>query len=72
MMFAPGTRLRLFDAHVTVSPAANSETPLGPRVMLVEKLVETNVTAPHGGTVKNVHVKAGDSVKLNQVLVECE
>lgn len=34
--------------------------------------METNVTAPHAGTVKSVHVAPGDSVKVNQVLVECE
>jgi biotin carboxyl carrier protein len=34
--------------------------------------METNVTAPSAGTVKAVHVKAGDSVKINQVLVEFE
>ena len=56
---------------VNVAPGQAVET--GELIMVLEAMkMETNVTAPHGGTVKNVHVKAGDSVKLNQVLVECE
>jgi methylmalonyl-CoA carboxyltransferase small subunit len=34
--------------------------------------METNVTAPRAATVKNVHVKPGDPVKVNQLLVEFE
>jgi biotin carboxyl carrier protein len=32
--------------------------------------METRVTAPAAGRVKSVNVKAGDSVKLGQVLIE--
>lgn len=42
-------------------------------ILVLEAMkMETNVTAPHAGTVKNIHVAQGDSVKTNQVLVECE
>jgi methylmalonyl-CoA carboxyltransferase small subunit len=32
--------------------------------------METNVLAPYAGRVKSVHISQGDSVKLNQILVE--
>ena len=42
-------------------------------IMVLEAMkMETNITAPHAGIVKSVHVAHGDSVKLNQVLVEFE
>jgi len=42
-------------------------------IMVLEAMkMETNITAPHAGIVKCVHVAHGDSVKLNQVLVEFE
>jgi methylmalonyl-CoA carboxyltransferase small subunit len=42
-------------------------------IMVLEAMkMETNVTAPHAGVVKKVHVAQGDSVKVNQVLVEFE
>jgi methylmalonyl-CoA carboxyltransferase 1.3S subunit len=45
----------------------------GEQIMVLEAMkMETNVTAPHAGTVKSVHVAPGDSVKVNQILVECE
>jgi biotin carboxyl carrier protein len=34
--------------------------------------METNITAPTAGTIKNVTVAAGDSVQAGQVLVELE
>jgi biotin carboxyl carrier protein len=34
--------------------------------------METNVTARCAGKVKNVRVAQGDSVKVNQVIVELE
>jgi methylmalonyl-CoA carboxyltransferase small subunit len=34
--------------------------------------METNVTAPVSGRVKSIDVKAGDPVKVNQVLVQFE
>jgi biotin carboxyl carrier protein len=42
-------------------------------IMVLEAMkMETNVTAPNAGTVKNVRVTEGGSVKLNQVVVEFE
>lgn len=42
-------------------------------MMVLEAMkMETNVTAPGGGTVKAVSAKPGDAVKVNQVLVEFE
>ena len=42
-------------------------------IMVLEAMkMETNVTAHSAGTVKNVRVAQGDSVKLNQVVVEYE
>lgn len=41
-------------------------------VVLEAMKMETNVTAPRAGTVKSVHVKPGDPVKVNQLLVEFE
>ena len=42
-------------------------------IMVLEAMkMETNVTAHCAGTVKNVRVAQGDSVKLNQVVVEYE
>ena len=43
----------------------------GDLVLVLEAMkMETNVTAPHAGTVKSVHVSQGDSVKVNDLLVE--
>jgi len=56
---------------VNVQPGQAVEA--GALIMVLEAMkMETLVTTPHSGTVKAVHVKAGDSVKLNQVLVEFE
>ncbi len=42
-------------------------------IMVLEAMkMETNVAAPVAGTVKNVRVAAGDSVKVNQVVIEFE
>jgi methylmalonyl-CoA carboxyltransferase small subunit len=41
-------------------------------VVLEAMKMETSITAHHAGKVKTVSVKAGDSVKLHQVLVELE
>ncbi len=41
-------------------------------VVLEAMKMETNVTAPRAGRVKSVHVKPGDPVKVNQLLVEFE
>lgn len=56
---------------VNVKPGQAVEA--GELILVLEAMkMETNVTAPHAGTVKCVHVAPGDSVKVNQVLVECE
>jgi methylmalonyl-CoA carboxyltransferase small subunit len=45
----------------------------GQLLMLLEAMkMETNITAPRAGAVKSVHVKAGDSIKVNQMLIEVE
>ena len=42
-------------------------------IMVLEAMkMETNVTAPGSGKVKNIKVQPGDAVKMNQVLVEFE
>jgi biotin carboxyl carrier protein len=41
--------------------------------MVLEAMkMESNVTAPGAGIVRNINVGAGDSVKVNQVIVEFE
>ncbi len=43
----------------------------GEMVLVLESMkMETNVTAPRAGTVKNVHVAQGDSVRIDDLLVE--
>jgi methylmalonyl-CoA carboxyltransferase small subunit len=45
----------------------------GGLLMVLEAMkMETNVTAPRAAKVKNVHVAQGDSVKVNQILIELE
>ncbi len=34
--------------------------------------METGVTAPRAGKIKTIRVNPGDSVKVNQVVIECE
>jgi biotin carboxyl carrier protein len=58
---------------IKVNVAQGQKVETGELLLVLEAMkMETNVTAPHAGTVKSVHVAPGDSVKLNQVLVECE
>lgn len=54
---------------VNVEPGQFVEA--GAVVLVLEAMkMETNIAAPRAATVKAVHVKPGDPVKTNQVLVE--
>lgn len=45
----------------------------GAPILVLEAMkMETHVTAPRAGKIKSVHVKPGDPVKVDQVLVEFE
>jgi methylmalonyl-CoA carboxyltransferase small subunit len=56
---------------IRVHVEAGRKVELNDPIMVLEAMkMETNVTACHAGVVKAVHVAPGDSVKLNQVLVE--
>jgi len=56
---------------VNVEPEQAVEA--GALLLVLEAMkMETHVTAPSAGTVKSVHVKPGDPVKVNQLLVEFE
>jgi methylmalonyl-CoA carboxyltransferase small subunit len=45
----------------------------GALILVLEAMkMETHLTAPRAGKIKNVHVKPGDPVKVDQVLVEFE
>ncbi len=56
---------------VNVEPGQAVEA--GAPILVLEAMkMETHVTAPRAGTVKSVHVKPGDPVKLDQLLVEFE
>jgi biotin carboxyl carrier protein len=46
---------------------------VGELLLVLEAMkMETNITAMRAGTMKAVHVAAGDAVKVNQVLLELE
>ena len=56
---------------VNVEPGQTVEE--GALILVLEAMkMETNVTAPRAATVKSVHVKPGDPVKVNQLLMELE
>ena len=56
---------------IKVDATAGQAVEAGELLMVLEAMkMETNVTAPHAGTVKSVQVTEGDSVKINQVLLE--
>lgn len=58
---------------IKVNVQAGQHVEAGELILVLEAMkMETNVMAPHAATVKSVHVAPGDSVKMNQVLVECE
>jgi methylmalonyl-CoA carboxyltransferase small subunit len=55
--------------NVTLGQAVEA----GEQLLVLEAMkMETHVTAPQAGTVKDVHIAQGDSVKVDQVLVEFE
>ena len=56
---------------VRVEPGQRVEAS-APIMVLEAMKMETHVTAPRAATVRSIHVKAGDSVKLGQVLVELD
>jgi methylmalonyl-CoA carboxyltransferase small subunit len=57
--------------RVTVEPGQTVEE--GQLLMVLESMkMESNVTAACAGQVKTIHVNAGDSVKLNQEILEFE
>jgi methylmalonyl-CoA carboxyltransferase 1.3S subunit len=56
-------------AKVVVEPGQAIEA--GQLMVVLEAMkMETNVTAQRAAVVKSVHIAAGDSVKMHQVLVE--
>ena len=58
---------------IKVNVAPGQKIQANDLIMVLEAMkMETNVTAHCAGTVKNVRVEQGGSVKLNQVVVEFE
>lgn len=58
---------------IKVNVAPGQAVAAGELILVLEAMkMESNITAPRDATVKAVHVKPGDSVKTNQVLVEFE
>ena len=56
---------------IKVNVKSGDSVGAGELMLVLEAMkMETNVTAPHAGTIKCVHIEPGDSVKLKQVLVE--
>jgi methylmalonyl-CoA carboxyltransferase small subunit len=55
-------------------PVASGQTVEAGQLLLVLEAMkmETQVTAPRSGTVQKVHVEPGNSVKVNQPLIELE
>jgi methylmalonyl-CoA carboxyltransferase 1.3S subunit len=57
--------------RVNVTPG--QELKAGDLILVLEAMkMETSITAHHAGRVKSVNAKAGEPVKLHQVLVELE
>jgi methylmalonyl-CoA carboxyltransferase small subunit len=56
-----------------VNVARGETVRAGAVVMVLEAMkMETNIAAPRDGVIKEVHVQAGDSVKMDQLLIEFE
>ena len=64
-------RSPLMGLVIKVSAKPEQAVEPGELLMVLEAMkMETNIAAPRAGTVKGVHVAPGDSVKVNQVLIE--
>jgi len=81
--YAPAAEDNYLDANVCRSPVTGivikvnvqpgQAVQAGDQVMVLEAMkMENSVTAHRAGTVRSVSVAAGDSVKVNQMLVEFE
>lgn len=58
---------------IRVNVAPGQQLRAGDLILVLEAMkMETSITAHHAGKVKCVNVKAGDPVKLQQLLVEME
>jgi methylmalonyl-CoA carboxyltransferase small subunit len=58
---------------IRVNVVPGQQFQAGELLLVLEAMkMETSITAHHAGKVKSVNVKAGDSVKTQQVLVELE
>ena len=58
---------------VRVEVEAGQQVVAGQRAMVLEAMkMETHITAPRACRVKSVHVASGDSVKVDQLLIEFE
>ncbi len=58
---------------IRVSATPGQQIDAGDQLLVLEAMkMETSITAHHAGRVKSVLVKAGDSVKLHQVIAELE
>lgn len=58
---------------IRVNVVPGQQFQAGDLLLVLEAMkMETSITAHHAGKVKGLSVKAGDSVKTNQVLVELE
>src|SRR5665213_1617418 len=69
---------KLYQSPVTglvirVDVVPGQQLKAGELILVLEAMkMETRITAHHAGKVKSVNVKAGDPVKLHQVMVELE
>jgi methylmalonyl-CoA carboxyltransferase small subunit len=58
---------------IKVNVAAGQAVGAGEPMLVLEAMkMETNLMAPRAGIVKSVHIKPGDPVKVNQLLLEIE
>jgi methylmalonyl-CoA carboxyltransferase 1.3S subunit len=58
---------------IKVNVASGQAVDAGDLLLVLEAMkMETKVTAPRAGTIRGVRVVKGDSVKVNQILVELE